>query len=129
MGGMITGVGMAETMIDRGLIERRIQELAGFGKVGATGVTRTVFSPEWVAAQDQLEIWMREAGLSTRRDAVGNLWGRLQGLEAGPTTVSGSHVDSQAPGGRFDGALGIIAALTAVESVAARYGAPIRTVE
>jgi allantoate deiminase len=120
---------MAERLIEPGLIERRIEELSRIGRVGATGVTRTVFSPEWVAAQDQLEAWMRGAGLETRRDAVGNLWGRLEGSAGGPAFVSGSHVDSQAPGGRFDGALGIIAALTAVEALAARDGQPKRTVE
>ena len=120
---------MAERLIDRELIERRVSELAAVGKVGETGVTRTVFSPEWVAAQDLLEQWMRAAGLATRRDSVGNLWGRLEGSGDGPAIVSGSHVDSQAPGGRFDGALGIIAALTAVESLLGRHAQPRRTVE
>ena len=59
---------------------------------------------------------MQAAGLETRRDAVGNLWGVAQGSEPGPSIVSGSHVDSQAPGGQYDGVLGIIAALTATEA-------------
>src|SRR3954452_24663776 len=72
---------------------------------------------------------MTAAGLTTRRDAVGNLWGVLQGSEDGPSIVSGSHVDSQAPGGQYDGALGIIAALTAIEALAKTYGQPKRTLE
>src|SRR6185295_12556336 len=102
---------MSEQLIHPVLVEHRIQDLARFGKVGETGVTRTVYSPEWVAAQVQIEAWMQAAGLETRRDAVGNLWGVAQGSEPGLSIVSGSHVDSQAPGGQFDGALGIIAAL------------------
>src|SRR5690349_3889631 len=102
---------MTERLIEPAGIERRVRELAQFGKTGETGVTRTVYSPEWVAAQDQLEEWMRDTGLETRRDAVGNLWGVARGTEPGASIVSGSHVDSQAPGGQYDGALGIIAAL------------------
>jgi allantoate deiminase len=120
---------MTEGLIEPAVIERRVRELAQFGKTGDTGVTRTVYSPEWVAAQDQLEAWMREAGLETRRDAVGNLWGVARGTEPGPSIVSGSHVDSQAPGGQYDGALGIIAALTATEALLKRHGRPKRTIE
>lgn len=120
---------MPERLVDPGLIERRIRDLARIGQAGETGVTRTVYSPEWVAANDLLARWMREAGMDVRRDAVGNVWGRVEGSEGGKSIVSGSHVDSQAPGGRFDGALGIIAALTAVEALIRRYGAPRRTLE
>ena len=75
---------MTEQLIRPAVIEQRVRELARFGKTGETGVSRTVFSPEWVAAQDQIEEWMRDAGLEARRDAVGNVWGRLEGTEAGP---------------------------------------------
>lgn len=120
---------MTTQLIDPDVVERRIHELSRYGLTGETGVTRTVYSPEWIAAQDQLDAWMRAAGLETRRDAVGNLWGVARGSEPGPSIVSGSHVDSQAPGGRFDGALGIIAALTAVESLLTRHGRPRKTIE
>jgi allantoate deiminase len=120
---------MTEQLIEPAVVERRVRELARFGKTGETGVTRTVYSPEWVAAQHQLEAWMSDAGLETRRDAVGNLWGVALGTEWRPSIVSGSHVDSQAPGGQYDGALGIIAALTATEALLKRYGRPKRTIE
>ncbi|MDQ2682205.1 MAG: Zn-dependent hydrolase [Chloroflexota bacterium] len=115
--------------IDRSTLEARIATMAGYGKVGETGVTRTVFSPEWVAANDQLAAWMGEAGLNVRMDAAGNLWGRIEGSDNRGSIVSGSHVDSQAPGGRFDGVLGIIAALTSVESLVRELGPPRRTLE
>jgi allantoate deiminase len=120
---------MVEQQIDRVSVEMRIRELAAIGGVGETGVTRTVYSPEWIAAQDLLESWMRDAGMETRRDAVGNLWGVVRGSQAGASIVSGSHIDSQAPGGRFDGALGVVAALTAIESLGRRHGQPRRTLE
>jgi len=120
---------VATNLIKAELVAARIEQLSRHGRVGPTGVTRRVYDPQWVAANDTLEQWMQDAGLETRRDAVGNLWGTLRGTEAGPSIVSGSHVDSQAPGGQYDGALGIIAALTAIEALVRHYGKPTRTLE
>lgn len=115
--------------IDGALVERRVMELARIGACAGTGVCRRVYSPEWVEAQAVVERWFREAGLASRRDAVGNVWGRAEGTAGGQAVVSGSHIDSQLPGGRYDGALGIIAALTAVEALLQRFGPPRRPVE
>ncbi len=115
--------------IDPHEVDRYISKLAAFGAHGQTGVWRTVYSPEWVAAQDQIASWCAEAGLEVRRDAVGNVWGKLAGTEPGKSIVSGSHIDSQRPGGRFDGALGVISALTAVRALKEQYGVPKRTLE
>jgi allantoate deiminase len=119
----------AKIRIDPAMVERHVMELARYGAHGETGVWRTVYSPEWVAAQDRVAAWCEEAGLRVRRDAVGNVWGRLAGSEVGKAIVSGSHIDSQRPGGRYDGALGVIAALLAVRALKERYGAPRRTLE
>jgi allantoate deiminase len=115
--------------VDAGLVERHLLELARHGAYGETGVWRTVYSPEWVAAQDQVAGWFAEAGLDVRRDAVGNVWGRLTGSREGPVIASGSHIDSQTPGGRYDGALGVIAALVALRTLRERFGKPQRTIE
>ncbi len=53
--------------VDPALVERTIMELAQFGAHGETGVWRTVYSPEWVAAMDQYAEWCQEAGLAVRR--------------------------------------------------------------
>lgn len=119
----------AQIHIDSAEVEQRIAELAKLGAYGATGVWRTVYSPEWVAAQDLVASWCADAGLQVRRDAVGNVWGKLEGSEAGKSIVSGSHIDSQRPGGRFDGALGVISALTALKAVENQFGKPRRTIE
>lgn len=113
--------------IDPSAIQHMIDELAHFGAWGETGVSRLVYTPEWQAAQDQVALWCAEAGLEVEHDAVGNVWGWLRGSEPGKTIVTGSHIDSQKPGGRFDGALGVVAALTAVRAVKARHGRPRRT--
>jgi allantoate deiminase len=115
--------------IDSALVEHYIMSLATFGACGETAVSRTVYSAEWVAATDQYAAWCEEAGLAVRRDAVGNVWGRLAGREGGKTIVSGSHIDSQTPGGRYDGALGTIAALVALRTLKERFGQPRRTLE
>jgi allantoate deiminase len=115
--------------VDAGLVERLLLELARDGAYGETGVWRTAYSPEWVAAQDRVAGWMEEAGLDVRRDAVGNVWGTLTGSEGGPVIATGSHVDSQTPGGRYDGALGVIAALVALRTLRERFGTPRRTLE
>ena len=115
--------------IDPAAVEDAIVTLAQYGAHGDTGVWRTAFSPEWVDAQAQIEEWLHAAGLEVRRDAVGNVWGRLEGAEAGPVIATGSHVDSQTPGGRYDGALGIVAAVAAVKALKEQAGRPRRTLE
>jgi allantoate deiminase len=115
--------------IDGAYVERLIMELGAIGAHSGTGVWRTVYSPEWVEANALLSRWFGEAGLDVRQDAVGNVWGRLEGSEGGKSIVSGSHVDTQRPGGRYDGALGILSALVAIKALKERFGKPKRTLE
>lgn len=110
-------------------IEHLILTLGAVGAHSGTGVWRRAYDPEWVAAQGLLAEWMGQAGLQVRQDAVGNLWGRVEGTGGGKAVVSGSHIDSQCPGGRYDGALGVIAALVAVQALVAAFGAPKRPME
>ncbi len=115
--------------IDPGMVEQHIMELAQMGACGETGVCRTVYSDEWVAAQDRIMSWGRAAGLMVSQDAVGNVWARLEGSEPGPSIATGSHIDSQVPGGRYDGVLGAIAAVIALRTLKERFGSPRRTLE
>jgi allantoate deiminase len=115
--------------VDSDLVERLVLELARHGAYGDTGVWRTVYTAEWVAAQDQIAAWLAEAQLEVRRDAVGSVWGRLAGRESGPVIATGSHIDSQTPGGRYDGALGVVAGLVALRTLREQFGTPRRTLE
>src|SRR3989442_12145163 len=72
---------------------------------------------------------MNDAGLKTRHDDVGNIWGRAEGTEKGKSIVTGSHIDTVRRGGRLDGALGIVAGLTAVEALLKDKGKPRRPLE
>lgn len=115
--------------LDQALMERYVTELAQFGAFGESGVKRAAYTPEWVAATDHYAAWCEQAGLDVHRDAVGNVWGRLEGTTPGKTIASGSHIDSQLPGGRYDGALGALTALFVLQSLKKQFGKPKRTIE
>jgi allantoate deiminase len=120
---------MTEINIDPSLVEQMIMEMGTIGAHSGTGVWRTVYSPEWVAANDLYVRWCEEAGLTVSRDAVGNVWGKLAGSEGGKSIASGSHIDTQTPGGRYDGTLGALSALIALKLLKAQFGQPRRTLE
>ncbi|HEY6090942.1 MAG TPA: Zn-dependent hydrolase [Gemmatimonadales bacterium] len=108
-------------------LERRLNELYAIGAEPGGGAFRPLYSEPWAEALARVEGWMKAAGLTTRRDAVGNLWGRIDG--DGNAIVTGSHIDTVRRGGRLDGALGICAGLTAVESLLKERGKPRRALE
>ncbi len=115
---------------DPSVVWSRVESLARHGKVGETGVARPVYSSEWRAAVDEVAAWCESLGLDVRIDAVGNVWGVLKGTDQNqPSIVTGSHIDSQLPGGRFDGILGIIGGVFALGALRERYGRPRQTLE
>lgn len=118
-----------EISIDPAFVEQLILRMAAHGSDGGTGVSRTVYSPEWTAASQLYAQWCTEAGLETWMDAVGNVWGRLAGEQPGKSIVSGSHIDSQTPGGRYDGILGALSALIAIRALKEQFGEPRRNIE
>jgi allantoate deiminase len=77
-------------------------------------ITRPFASEAMRCAHDSVGEWMREAGMDVRRDNIGNLRGRFEG--AGETTLLlGSHLDSVRDAGKYDGPLGVIVAIAAVQ--------------
>jgi allantoate deiminase len=115
--------------IDGALLERRLDELYAIGAQPDGGVFRGLYDVAWAAAGERVERWMRTAGLTTHHDAVGNVWGRAEGTQQGKAIVTGSHLDTVRRGGRLDGALGIVAGLTAVEALLEAKGQPKRAIE
>ena len=111
------------------LLERRLDELYAIGAEPDGGTYRPLYSDAWAAACERVEGWMKGAGLKTHRDAVGNIWGRAEGGGTGKSIVTGSHIDTVRHGGRLDGALGIVAGLTAVEALLKDKGKPRRPLE
>ncbi|QHW29459.1 Zn-dependent hydrolase [Paenibacillus rhizovicinus] len=107
-----------------------LDELAGFGAEEGGGVTRLLYTEPWRAAQLFLAERMQAAGLETRFDRAGNLYGRLQGSSpAEPVVLTGSHIDTVRSGGRYDGAYGVAAGLLAIAALKRVCGTPVRTLE
>src|SRR5208337_3671833 len=83
------------------------------------GLTCTYFSPAHKAVAQELRAWMRSAGLAAEIDAVGNVVGRYASAEpSARTLIVGSHYDTVANAGRYDGRLGILTALVVAEHLA-----------
>ncbi|TYJ99299.1 allantoate deiminase isoform X1 [Cucumis melo var. makuwa] len=77
---------------------------------------RTFLSPASIKARFLLQKWMEDAGLRTWVDCMGNLHGRTEGRNASAEALLiGSHLDTVVDAGKFDGALGIISAISALK--------------
>ncbi len=95
-----------------------MEEVSRFGGGPDGAMTRLTLSAEDRAARDWLKALFAREGLALKIDGIGNMFGLLDwaGPDA-PTIMTGSHLDSQPNGGRFDGAYGVVAACAAVKAV------------
>jgi len=92
--------------------------LASIGATGDGGVSRVTFIEAHLAARAWFRAEIENAGLEFRMDSVGNHSAMLTcGDQNAPTLLLGSHLDSVPNGGRFDGALGVVAALEVLRTV------------
>jgi len=106
--------------VDAARLWERHQRLARHGATADGGVNRQALSAEEIAAWRELVGWGREEGLAAFTDPVGNLFLRLEGSDAEAVPVlTGSHLDSQPSGGKFDGVFGVLAGLEAAQSIRA----------
>ncbi|MES1949514.1 allantoate amidohydrolase [Salinisphaera sp. S4-8] len=100
--------------------KRLWQSLMAMAEIGATangGSSRLALSEEDAAGRALFVQWAEAEDLTVTRDAIGNLFARRAGREDKPPVVLGSHLDTQPKGGRFDGVLGVLAALEAVRTL------------
>ena len=101
--------------------DRLWQRHADMARLGGTpkgGVNRQALSAEDAAARNLLASWAKARGFSIFTDAIGNLFVRREGSDSKALPVmSGSHMDSQPTGGRFDGMYGVLAAFEALEAL------------
>jgi allantoate deiminase len=101
----------------------RLEMLASISEEDG-GLTRTFASPAMRRANELVASWMARAGMEVRQDAIGNLIGRLPCQRPdGKTLLLGSHLDTVRNAGRFDGALGVVLAISCVEKLG-RGGLP-----
>lgn len=104
-----------------------------FSKIGddpTGGMTRLLYTEKWVEAQNKIQERMETIGMTTKFDAIGNLYGRVEGTEKPEETImTGSHVDTVVNGGTLDGQYGVTAGYLAVEYLLDKYGKPKRSLE
>jgi N-carbamoyl-L-amino-acid hydrolase len=101
--------------------QRLWQSLMTMAEIGATargGVNRQTLTDEDKIGRDLFRSWCEEAGLSVTVDQMGSMFAHRKGRDPErPPVALGSHLDSQPTGGKFDGALGVLAALEVVRTL------------
>lgn len=110
----------------------QILRMGAIGAVEETGVDRPCLGPGDREARRLLISWAEAAGATVSVDEAGNLWLRREGTQPGAAAVlTGSHMDSQPRGGRFDGIWGVLAGLevmSALHALDLRTARPIEVV-
>ncbi len=104
-----------ELRIDIERLSARLAELAAVGGTPDGGVCRLALTPSDKAGRDLVITWMRELGMTISIDRIGNVIATLAGKVDGPPVTMGSHIDTVATGGAYDGNLGVLAGLEVVQ--------------
>ena len=115
---------MSQTLIAQNLridgdrLWRSLMELAQIGATVKGGVCRLALTDLDKQARELFIGWAKAAGCSVQVDKMGNIFARRAGSDdAAPPVMTGSHIDSQPTGGKFDGAYGVLAGLEVVRSL------------
>jgi N-carbamoyl-L-amino-acid hydrolase len=108
--------------VDASALRQRLEMLSTFGRPAggsfADGVSRVAYSDADIAGRQYVTGLIRAAGLMPRVDPAGNIFARRAGREALLAPILfGSHIDSVPSGGNFDGDLGVLASLGALEAL------------
>jgi len=99
-------------------LQQTLEEMAKIGATPGGGVQRLTLTDEDKRARDLFVQWLREIDLTVTIDEMGNIFGRRAGTNDDlPPVMSGSHIDSQPKGGRFDGILGVMGALEVLRTL------------
>ncbi|HTZ72432.1 MAG TPA: M20 family metallo-hydrolase [Candidatus Aquilonibacter sp.] len=103
--------------IDAARLLSEIESLALISEAAPPVVTRVVFTPADMRARAWFAERCAEAGLSVRRDAIGNTFARWQGDLDAPVVGTGSHIDAIPNAGKFDGVVGVLGGLEAIRAL------------
>ncbi len=107
-----------EPIVDATRLHRRLDEVSAFGRTRGGGVSRLAAGREDGQARDWLRARFADEAVRVSVDAVGNMYGVLELAGGGaPFVLTGSHLDGQPSGGRYDGAYGVVAGLEAAFAV------------
>jgi N-carbamoyl-L-amino-acid hydrolase len=96
----------------------RLMAMAQIGATPQGGCNRQALTDLDFEGRELFARWAKEAGCTVREDAIGNLFARRAGRDdALPVVMTGSHLDTQPTGGKFDGVYGVLAGLEVIESL------------
>ena len=116
-------------------IERLLNNIENLAKIGATsegGVSRLSFTKNETLANDFVEQLMKNAGMETTKDAIGNVIGTYRRSEQFDSPlIIGSHIDTVPNGGKYDGALGVLTAIEVIHTMHEHnisYARPIKVI-
>ncbi len=99
-------------------LQSALEEMAKIGATPGGGVQRLTLSDEDKQARDLFVNWLEELNLTITIDEMGNIFGKRPGKNNDlPPVMSGSHIDSQPKGGRFDGILGVMGPLEVLRTL------------
>jgi N-carbamoyl-L-amino-acid hydrolase len=98
-------------------LDEKIKAFSKFGDTGKGGITRFSLSPEALEARREFKKRMEALGAVVVTDDMANMYATVPGSSDLPAIVSGSHLDSVKKGGNYDGVLGVLTAMEAVETI------------
>ncbi len=108
---------VATLRVNANRLVRRLQELGQIGALEGGGCSRLALTDADRHGRDLVTMWMRDAGLDVAIDSIGNVIGTRPGREDGRPVMCGSHVDTVATGGIYDGNLGVLGGLEVIETL------------
>ncbi|MFM0083392.1 Zn-dependent hydrolase [Paraburkholderia sediminicola] len=110
---------LADLRVDGARLWDSLMQLAQIGATDKGGVCRLALTDLDRKARDLFIAWAKETGCSVRIDAIGNIFARRAGLRDDlPPVMTGSHIDTQPTGGKFDGNYGVLAGLEVLRTLA-----------
>ncbi|EXB29873.1 N-carbamoyl-L-amino acid hydrolase [Morus notabilis] len=116
--------------VDAQTLQNQIDELSSLSDTPAPSVTRILYTEKDVLARRFIKNLMRLSGLSVREDAVGNIFGRWEGHEPELAAVAtGSHIDAIPFSGKYDGVVGVLGAIEAINVLKRSGFKPKRAIE
>ncbi|WP_457935439.1 Zn-dependent hydrolase [Mesorhizobium sp. 10J20-29] len=98
-------------------LQKRVEAMAAIGALQGGGVCRLALTDADRKGRDHLVAEMKGLGLKVQIDAIGNIFGTRSARKSSPTIMLGSHIDTVATGGPYDGALGVLAGLEVVAAL------------
>jgi beta-ureidopropionase / N-carbamoyl-L-amino-acid hydrolase len=98
-------------------LRSRIDALAEVGPIDGGGSARLALTDDDRRGRDLVVSWMLDLGLRVDVDEIGNVVGTWPVDNNEPPVMTGSHIDTVATGGRFDGTLGVLAGLEVIETI------------